>query len=630
MIKKILAIFLFSLLILLSISQSLNSELLLNNQIKPKNSNEDYKKSTNTDIFSCTFNQNSAFLKNFDENNVLYGYITDKSTSEGIEGAEIEIYQDDNQGNWDYNQTYSNSSGYYKIYFSPGEIYAKVSAQGYYREVIIDFLWIGANVNLSINVSLYSKFFESSVIKGYVTDEITGKPINGSRVGVYWEDDKDHYDYNYTLSDSSGFYCMNVAPGIIDPEYSYEGYFSSSSYDPLDIGEQEVMWLNVSLSPRSPESSMIMGYVTDEITGEPINGAEAEVHWEDDKDHHNYNCTYSDSSGFYCMNVAPGIIDPDYRHENYFGRTYYDQYEIGEYEVMWLNESLYPKPPESSVIMGYVTDAITGNSIENFVDIDITWYDDLGHHDYNWTKPNSSGFYIMNIKPGNFYISTYCDWYEDIYTDYYLIQDNESLWVNLSLWPKSFESSTIYGYIIDNKTSNPIEDAFVSLNWTNKEGNFGTYETYTDATGFYSVKVPSATINFFIYAEGYYFKKVKGKTIDDFESKCFNFSLKPESIQINIEKPQNALYFNNNKLFSFSYFKSLIIGSIDIEISSSDHITCVEFYINDKLMSIDQKPPFVWNWDKKENLKIRNKISVIAYGEEGGKTEKELTVWRFL
>jgi len=186
MIKKILAIFLFFLLILISITQPLNSELLLNNQKNLNNSNEDYKKLTNTDIFASTINNTSTVIKNFDENNVLYGYITDQSTGEAIEGAEIEIYQYDNQGNWDYNQTYSNSSGYYKIYFASGEIYAKVSAEGYYREVIIDFLQIGPNVTLSINVSLYSKFSESSVIMGYVTDELTGEPINGAEVDVYW------------------------------------------------------------------------------------------------------------------------------------------------------------------------------------------------------------------------------------------------------------------------------------------------------------------------------------------------------------------------------------------------------------------------------------------------------------
>jgi len=630
MIKKILAIFLFFLLILISITQPLNSELLLNNQKNLNNSNEDYKKLTNTDIFASTINNTSTVIKNFDENNVLYGYITDQSTGEAIEGAEIEIYQYDNQGNWDYNQTYSNSSGYYKIYFASGEIYAKVSAEGYYREVIIDFLQIGPNVTLSINVSLYSKFSESSVIMGYVTDELTGEPINGAEVDVYWADDKDHNSYNNTYSDSSGFYSINVAAGIIDPDYSCEGYFSSCSWDQYNIGEQEVMWFNVSLYPKPPESSVIMGYVTDELTGEPINGAEVEVNWEGDGDHYDYNYTFSDSFGFYCMNVPAGVIDLNYRHENYFISYYYDQYDIGEQEVMWLNASLYPKPPESSVIMGYVTDAITGNSIENFVDIDFTWYDDLGHHDRNWTEPNSSGFYRMNVKPGNFYISTYCKGYEDIYTDFYQIQDNESLWFNLSLWPEPFESSTIYGYITDSKTSNPIDDAFITLNWTNSEGNFGTYETYTDPSGFYSIKVPSATIDLFVYAEGYYYKKFKGISIEDFQSKCHNFSLEPEVIQINIEKPQRAFYVNNNKIINFPFSKSLIIGGIDIKVNSSDNITCVEFYINDELMSIDQNPPFIWNWDKKENFKVRNNLRVVAYGQEGGKTEKEITVWRLL
>lgn len=97
---------------------------------------------------------------------------------------------------------------------------------------------------------------------------------------------------------------------------------------------------------------------------------------------------------------------------------------------------------------------------------------------------------------------------------------------------------------------------------------------------------------------------------------------------VDIVKPGNAIYFNNNKIMDFSV--PIIIGPIDVTVNVSDNlydIDRVEFYIDDELRYIDNNGPYSWRWD--EQVFLKHGIKVIVYNNVGNYAIDKIMVWKF-
>jgi hypothetical protein len=137
------------------------------------------------------------------------------------------------------------------------------------------------------------------------------------------------------------------------------------------------------LKGNTDENSIVCGYVIDQETSLPIENAEVDLNWRDNQGNYDWNYTYTTATGFYSMNVAAGEISLYVYASGYlYDET--DWNEIAEYETMWVNFSLYPVPPENSVVCGYVQDSDTSLPIE-FAGINLNWRDDQGHNLYNYS-----------------------------------------------------------------------------------------------------------------------------------------------------------------------------------------------------------------------------------------------------
>ncbi|UCD13183.1 MAG: carboxypeptidase regulatory-like domain-containing protein [Thermoplasmatales archaeon] len=273
---------------------------------------------------------------------------------------------------------------------------------------------------------------ENSTVCGYIKDRDTDLPIENAGVDLSWQDDQGNYDWNYTYTNSSGYYRMNVAAGEIILYVYASGYLNENT-DWMDIGDYETLWVNFSMYPRPPENSIVCGYVNDSETGLPIEYANVNLHWRDDLGHNYYNYTPTNSSGYYSINVAAGEIRLDVYVSGYFsGSTGW--LDIGEYETLWVNFSMYPRPPENSVVCGYVNDSETGLPIE-YAYIDLDWRDDLGHSESNSTFAISSGFYSMNVAAGEIVINANYDGYAFETVGWIDIGENQTLWLNFTLDP---------------------------------------------------------------------------------------------------------------------------------------------------------------------------------------------------
>lgn len=104
--------------------------------------------------------------------------------------------------------------------------------------------------------------------------------------------------------------------------------------------------------------------------------------------------------------------------------------------------------------------------------------------------------------------------------------------------------------------------------------------------------------------------------------------------QVNITKPKRAIYLNNVEILPRYFFPPLIIGNITIQVTATDEdsgIAKVEFYINNKLTSIDTTTPYTYNWGKsKTPFNYIYWIKVIAYSNDGEQADKMMIVLKYL
>ena len=286
---------------------------------------------------------------------------------------------------------------------------------------------------------------------------------------------------------------------------------------------------------------------------------------------------------------------------------------------------------ENSTICGYTTDFETGESIEDacfefFID------DYQGHHYEYDTSSNDTGFYIIeNVVAGYCHeYGVWADGYHFYWSGGFEIGENETVWLNISMYPRQPEKSKVCGYLKDNLTGECIYDAPVYTMWFDVHGQITYNGTYSKENGFYSINLGPRKFYVETAAESYINQNGFYNDLGDNEIVWFNFSLDPE-VTIEIIKPKNGLYFKNKMIFPF-YF-SIIIGPVDIKINVSlyggDPIDHVELLIDDNSKYNFTSEPYVYHWDDITFLKIRHKIEVIAHREEDSDTSKKLNVWKF-
>ena len=371
---------------------------------------------------------NASLIPYPEENAVICGYVKDAATDEPIINATVFLHWTDGEGNDYTNITLTNEKGFYLINVAEGKVYLSFDADNHFWKYI-DWFYIYESDTIWINVSLYSIPVENSVVCGYVYDENTGKPLKNASVAVDWRGEAGNSRWNATHTDESGFYTINVAAGMIKLHFDTDAYFSKST-GYINISENEKLWQNVSLTPRPEENTVICGYINDEVSGEPIKDVEVYLRWEDDEGHEEWNYTYSNESGFYSLNVAKGRIYLSFSADGYFGQ-HMDNVSVRENERIWLNISLYPIPEDNALLCGYVKDE-EGKALRNAF-VYLNWEDNKGNEMWNYTETNEKGFYSFHAAPGRVKLDFFADCYNGKSSDYYTIEENETLWVNATL-----------------------------------------------------------------------------------------------------------------------------------------------------------------------------------------------------
>jgi hypothetical protein len=476
---------------------------------------------------------------------------------------------------------------------------------------------------------------ENSVICGYVKEIETGDPLVNVDVHLYWEDSQGNYGSNWTYTDTIGFYHFDTAAVEFRLYFYYEDYFNEHS-SMMSVGENEMFWYNISLIPVPPETVFIFGFITDDSSGEPVEGASVNLQWNDDEGHYWSNYTTSNFSGYYFIGAIPGMTRLYVDCDDYY--NYYSEYFFTQNNsLIWFNVSLVPYPPVSAVVCGYITDAGNGNPIPD-ASINLNCNTEYGSFN-NYTNTNGIGFYSLGTIPGSVRIYVSESNYESTYSENYNIDENETLWINLSMEYEPEVTSRVRGYVVDNETYAAVRNAFVRFDWKDEAGHFYSEYTFTDQKGFYSIMAPKGTLQFLITGNGYTNQHISWFDIDENTEIWLNATLSPE-ITLIFTKPQLGIYIFNKSRFpllskflssSFPNFKPLIIGRLEITVNiTKSTLGCnrVEFYIDNIHQWTDSEAPFTYYWN--ERSFSRHVIRAIAYDNAGPCTIETITVQKIL
>lgn len=573
------------------------------------------------------YNQKIDFLldEKPPENSIVNGYVINNLTRDYVSNALVELQWKDEVEHRIYNSTYTDENGYYEFNVAAGMVYVRAEADDYFIDYLYDYEYkqIGEYETLSIDIELYPKPPKDSFVRGYVADN-NGKIVENAKVVVYWEDNFNHYEQFSNYTGSSSYYQINIPEGEIDFRVYDNRYFTYYSPENYVVAKNEIFWFNISLYLIPPENVMINGRITDLFTDKAITNARIYLDWRDDYGHWDFNDTYTDENGFYEINVREGEIKIDVKSEGYFDEET-DYFEISEYEIKTIDFTLYPVPPDDATVEGFITNELTGDSIENSY-LSLYWTDDFGHSLDRNTITDSEGHYFINIPCGK--IRLYAD-YDDYFsnkTDYFNISKNENLVVNISLYPEPEKNSVIMGYIYDNSTGKSIEDASIYLYWEVCKNHHLSDWTHSDSSGFYSFNVGKGSVEMDIFFTSYKHRYVM-LTVSENEVIWANLTLDKRPVSVNIYRPIKGLYIGDKKIMDF--IAPVIIGDITIKVDTNN-IYYIDFYLNDDLVETVDSYPFEYKITNANNLKFKNTFSVKAYSYWDDLTTDEITFWKII
>jgi hypothetical protein len=109
--------------------------------------------------------------------------------------------------------------------------------------------YIGENVTIWVNISLYPFQPETSQVCGLVHDNYTGEPIVNADIIVHWIDIHRQLNNKGSHTDENGFYSIRIGTGKFSVNTNTEAYIDQG-FGWIYINDYETVWVNFSLDPE--------------------------------------------------------------------------------------------------------------------------------------------------------------------------------------------------------------------------------------------------------------------------------------------------------------------------------------------------------------------------------------------
>ncbi len=397
----------------------------------------------------------------------MYGYVRDSENTQGIEGAFLELWDENNTEKLGWSSVYyyndtSLSNGYYEIYYpstlSDLSLYIHCNATGYESKEV----YSGGTQSTDVNMVGTAEVEGRAVDKGNVSVGISGATVqilNATSGSTLYQ----------KTTNSTGYFAANIRNGT---NYSLRlaktGYTTYTDATPYDTSHD---YGNIEMEGTAYVFGKLVDYQNQSIN---INGASVRFSYGD-----LVYTTTTNSSGYFELNVSPG-----YTYNVRYTKTGYQTKNI------------------QSVVSGYKnlgTITLTGSSAINGTVTDPTryWWEELedaqvkltGSGKVYETETDSGGFYSMQIPSS--IIS-----YNIVFTKDGFKQKTVSQAGNVTLTGATHVEGRVYDFYNNENLANS------ELDFTDQRYNW--YKITTNESGYYSIDLGMET-NYYIRvtASGY-------------------------------------------------------------------------------------------------------------------------------
>ena len=300
------------------------------------------------------------------------------------------------------------------------------------------------------------------------------------------------------------------------------------------------------------KKSGVEGFVLDSVTSEPIPWASVTVL--------EIGRTFPvNASGYYRIPLDPGI------YTLMFSAWGYESVNV-TVEVVLLN----------GTITGLVYDALTSNPIAGanvtVLELNMT------------TQTDVDGVYEVSVPPGTYTLEVTASGYQTA-TQTVSVDEAEVVIVNFGLYPLG--NGTIAGHVYDATTNEPIDGALV---WTFVSGT--PVYTYTNASGYYELSVPSGTYTIYAWKPGYVQAEVENVTVAPLETVVVDFYLQPI--------PPTVVVLANVHYYTQPHLKT-IVEALGLPVTEYNNMTkllidWINGNINPAVIIIDHTMPSAYSY----------------------------------
>jgi len=408
----------------------------------------------------------------------MIGYSNDPNASDGGPPYYGNATSPDGLGQYSVNVLASTKGGGVAIMNVPGHQFAENSSKTAF--VSGESYWF--NVSFKAQVST-----DDAVVSGTVTDAGTGLPIDSVLVSIeswnQWNENESGYS-NFTFTDASGHYEMNVTNGTANVMFTKAGY-SMYRYENIEIDHHDSLILDAQLYATTAK---VRGNVTDGDTGLPI--ANAQVFETDMMG--NFSMAYTNASGCYVLDAFAGNgVLLVAQAEGYGGSFAF--MNISEGDNISYDFSLYVA---NSWLTGTVTDAITGMPIEN-AGVYLYMFGNSA-----WAQTDAAGVYnLTNLVVGTYSIDINAMNYMSFNGMVDVLSGGNVYDAQLVPWNIP-QTCKLWGYVTDDLTSAPITGANVEIGQGPPE--YSNYNrTSTNPSGYYEMWVPPIPLVYVVSANNY-------------------------------------------------------------------------------------------------------------------------------
>ncbi|MDP8241133.1 MAG: carboxypeptidase regulatory-like domain-containing protein [Candidatus Hatepunaea meridiana] len=412
------------------------------------------------------------------------GKVTDSQTGDAISGAAVS--SDDGKS------ATTDNNGDYSFEVGTGSRTITVTADGY--NTSNNAVLVTEDGSHTVNFALTpSGGNETGTVSGRVTDSQTGNAISGAAISSD--------DGRSATTDSTGNYSFEVGAGSRTISVNANGYNTASQTAQVTDGGSHTANFALTPSGGGGETGTVSGRVTDSQTGNAIPGAAISS---DDG-----NSATTDSTGNYSFEVGVGSRTITVNANGY--NTASQTVQVTDGGSHTVNFALTPSGgDETGTVSGRVTDSQTGNAISSAA---------VSSDDGRSATTDSTGNYNFEVGAGSRTITVNADGYN---TASHTVQvtNGGSNMVNFALTPSGGgdETGTVFGWVRNSETINPISGASVSSD--------DDQSTITDNNGYYNFEVGAGSRTITVNADGY---NTADQTVQvgDGGSHTVNFALTP-------------------------------------------------------------------------------------------------------